>query len=175
MRLGPRVGGDMPRPSVILSVRSFGEWAPIFCVERAAVPDGAPASIFRGFFTQFRGRLIGRTPAFEAGYHGSSPCPGANFLFVFAPYLGLLGLPSFVTLPFPTCCRLSPSQPWPACSDIRTFFWSSPSPLSGPPHALDSRSGRNITSPTKTPKILRSSSSEYPSQPRKNTAETDVF
>jgi hypothetical protein len=37
---------------------------------------------FARFFTQFRGRLIGRTPAFEAGYHGSSPCPGATFLFV---------------------------------------------------------------------------------------------
>jgi hypothetical protein len=29
---------------------------------------------------QLRGRLIGRTPAFGAGYHGSSPCPGAKFL-----------------------------------------------------------------------------------------------
>src|ERR1700743_546018 len=49
-----------------------------FAIERAFGRTYARADLAR-FFTQFRGRLIGRTPAFGAGYHGSSPCPGAIF------------------------------------------------------------------------------------------------
>src|SRR5450432_4046342 len=40
------------------------------------------------FDTLLRGRLIGRTPDFESGYHGSSPCPGAN-LHDFASWGGM--------------------------------------------------------------------------------------
>jgi hypothetical protein len=67
----------------------------------------------------FRGRLIGRTPAFGAGYHGSSPCPGANFFsdlqqFITARFNRCSGLDHFrVALPSLELLALSPRTEMP--------------------------------------------------------------
>ena len=57
-----------------------------FLVERAFAGRGESSTLV-GMRGLFRGRLIGRTPAFGAGYSGSSPDPGTNFL----PYSSLPG------------------------------------------------------------------------------------